>query len=266
MQTTSGASSRFGVRFFQSAMSASAAHVFVLAYAAHVFVLACALLPSANALTTTPQHALDIPAPEPLSTSTEELNCTLVMYIADLDLGASNASGYRYYLCEDDVVTERTRHLEVSEATALALRYIKPSTRVTLVLQAQTRAEAEAAGPRQQAVHRIVGREKVFHKLLEAYSRDARAATTSLSAASSLAGNGHYLGDEASISIKLLSVVVSLNGEVATYAGGSAAAREAWAAEQRALMDLGFRWSTYGKIGFDPIGSMVRLNRTSKLD
>ena len=71
-----------------------------------------------------------------------------------------------------------------------------------------------------------------------------------------LAGDGHYFAGE--VRFRLLSVVVVANGFTADFAGKATAEREAWAAWQRTAMDEQFRWSTYGKIGFNHTNSIVR--------
>ena len=66
--------------------------------------------------------------------------------------------------------------------------------------------------------------------------------------------NRYFTGERR---IRLLSVIIEINGFTADYAGGSREAREAWAAQQRAYMDEEYRFSTYGKIGFDQANSRV---------
>ena len=57
--------------------------------------------------------------------------------------------------------------------------------------------------------------------------------------------------------MRLLSVLVEVNGLVPEYAGATRAEREAWAAEQRRFMSEVYRFSTYGKIGFSEEASRV---------
>ena len=57
--------------------------------------------------------------------------------------------------------------------------------------------------------------------------------------------------------IRLLSILVSFNGLAPEYAGSTAAEREAWAHEQRALIDVEYRGSTYDKLGINETGSRV---------
>ena len=70
-----------------------------------------------------------------------------------------------------------------------------------------------------------------------------------------LSGDRYFTGQRR---IRLLSVIVESNGHVATYAGMTRSAREVWATEQRQLMDEVYRFSTYGKLGFNATASHVR--------
>lgn len=59
------------------------------------------------------------------------------------------------------------------------------------------------------------------------------------------------------VNIRLLSVLVETNGWYPSYAGSTPSAREAWVVQQRSIMDQEFRFSTYGKLGFDLENSRV---------
>ncbi len=71
-----------------------------------------------------------------------------------------------------------------------------------------------------------------------------------------LTASGRYF--EGQRRVRLLSVLVEVQGAVAEYAGSSREEREAWAMEQRTFMSSVYEWSTYSKLGFDESASIVR--------
>ena len=73
--------------------------------------------------------------------------------------------------------------------------------------------------------------------------------------AAAIVNGGRFFSGERRI--RLLSVLVELNGHVPEYAGATRAEREAWAVEQRRFMSEVYRFSTYGKIGFSEEASRV---------
>ena len=77
----------------------------------------------------------------------------------------------------------------------------------------------------------------------------------SLQSVASLEGSGRYFSGERRI--RLLSVLVEVNGFVPEYAGSTRAEREAWAIDQRRFMDESWRFGTFGKLGFDEEASRV---------
>ena len=81
------------------------------------------------------------------------------------------------------------------------------------------------------------------------------AAGASLQSVASLEGSGRYFSGERRI--RLLSVLVEVNGFVPEYAGSTRAEREAWAIDQRRFMDESWRFGTFGKLGFDEEASRV---------
>ena len=181
--------------------------------------------------------------------------CTLIIAVVDVDLGTSNATGSEFKACDTEAASGKERyHLEVSAATEKKLHGLRSLDRVTLALAEQTQAEADAAGPEQKVVRELAGRPK-FHRVLEARGH-TEPVTRVRHVTSLLSGDDHYFAGE--VRIKLLSVIVAVNGFTVDYAGTTKAEREAWAAEQRNLMDLEYRWSTYGKLGFSAANSIVR--------
>lgn len=224
--------------------------------------------PVAAAMTTTR------PATTTAPPATTTRHCTLVEVIFESHLGSPNATGSSYIACDcNDTVASRY-HLEVSSATE-KLQGFGSLDRVTLVLAEQTQEEEDAAGSEQKRVRELTGRPK-FHRVLEARVRelndrpkfhrvrevrshtvaDRQMSHANHTVAASLLGDGNYFAGE--VRIKLLSVIVTTNGHTADYAGSTTAQRELWAAETRRIMDVEYRWSTYGKIGFDAANSIVR--------
>ena len=178
------------------------------------------------------------------------ISCTLVQVSFGTDLGTLNATDTTYFACDTRTENSTRYHLEVSSATEQIVSDVRPFDQVTLVLAEQTHAEVEAARSEQKAVGDFTGRPKFYRVVkLEARGHVTRARQL-------LAGDGHYFAGE--VRFRLLSVIVVANGFTADYAGKATAEREAWVAWQRTAMDEQFRWSTYGKIGFDHTNSIVR--------
>ena len=185
-------------------------------------------------------------------------NCTLVEVVAEVHLGTRNATGSSYVACDCNSSASRY-HLEISSARE-KLQGFSSLDQVTLVLAEQTQEEADAAGPEHERARELTGRSK-FHRVLEVRShtvaaRHASHANHTVAANFRLLGDGNYFSGE--VRFKLLSVVVEANGHTADYAGSTTVQRELWAAETRRIMDAEYRWSTYGKIGFDAANSIVR--------
>jgi len=78
--------------------------------------------------------------------------------------------------------------------------------------------------------------------------------SSSLSTADLTASGRYYEGEKR---MRLLSIVVEVNGLSADYAGNTRAEREEWAHEQRRWMSGVYEWSSYGKLGFDEAASTV---------
>lgn len=66
--------------------------------------------------------------------------------------------------------------------------------------------------------------------------------------------------------LRLLTVLVTIDGQAPAYAGNTSASRIQWAALQREAADAEFRTSTYNKIGFDHAGSIVEEVSLSSVD
>ena len=76
-----------------------------------------------------------------------------------------------------------------------------------------------------------------------------------MNSVATIQGSGRYFSGERRI--RLLSVLVEVQGLSAEYAGSTRAEREAWAIDQRRFMDESWRFGTFGKLGFDEEASRV---------
>ena len=76
-----------------------------------------------------------------------------------------------------------------------------------------------------------------------------------MNSVATIQGSGRYFSGERRI--RLLSVLVEVNGLWPEYAGSTRAEREAWAIDQRRFMDESWRFGTFGKLGFDEEASRV---------
>ena len=177
-------------------------------------------------------------------------NCTISLVAYDADLGSYNASGEIAPICDEDgSPSTRTFFLSEEEASARAMHGARVGDRVQLTLQHPPIVGAAAHG---EDVHRVLSMSLPSNHRL---SPPLDAGVSSQSA-TTLSDAGRYFSGERRI--RLLSVVVEINGHTADYAGSSRSARETWAAEQRDLMSQEYRFSTYGKIGFDETNSRVQ--------
>lgn len=181
-------------------------------------------------------------------------DCILQQMALDQNLGERNASkvhGSSLTVCMPvDTKDDAMLYLARDAHTKAALRPFNVGDAVKLSLLPD-RSQLTPLGLGTNAtIHRVLS----ASALAPAFGASS-VASASLASASPISSTGRYFDGERRV--RLLSVLVEMDGLVAEYAGGDRSAREAWAAEQRHFMDEEYRFSTYGKIGFDHTNSRV---------
>ena len=178
-----------------------------------------------------------------LETDSIIVNCTLYAIEIDIDLGTDHATGGIQRLCEGE--NGRTVLLSDDAASRTAMEGLRHDDQVHLEL---LRMPMNLQG---EQFHRVVAAQQIGMKRVAARTGSA----VSAQAVSDLVDANRYFSG--SRSIRLLSVIVSLNGQTADYAGSTQSARESWAADQRSFMSNEMAFSTYSKLKFDHSNSRV---------
>ena len=165
----------------------------------------------------------------------------------------NNATGGEYLTCEEGDGTGARYLLAVDAASSRALSGFSKGDEVRLTLHPTPVFERNT----NEHHYRVLGGSLLSERSqASSVAEVGRAVAPTLELqASSLADAGRYYTGVRRI--RLLSIIIAVNGHTADYAGSTAAEREAWALEQRKFMDEEMRFTTYGKLGFDMTNSRI---------
>jgi len=193
------------------------------------------------------------------------VDCRLTGIAYDVDLGSENAglgSEDTIDVMCIDVSSGAAYHLTSHDSKTMAILNTfewNANVHLTLAPFADETRPVGIGGGGSAAVtktYRVVkGRSTVPSFSHAAIATSASSATGS-SSAMALDDSGRFF--EGGRRMRLLSVLVEVNGLVPEYAGSTRAVREAWAVDQRRFMSGVYEWSTYGKLGLDDDESVVR--------
>lgn len=151
---------------------------------------------------------------------------------------------------------------------ALDAANVEPGDDVMLTVRQLSDSERDAhnafpympVAERTAIVYRIISAQRrVAVPRAEALERGGRPG-----ALPTLSDSGRYF--EGRRSLRLLSVMVEVDGDFAEYAGVKQSAREGWAVAQRRRMSELYAFNTYGKLTFDDVLSQVETARVDGAD